>query len=116
VTKKDAMAKDLTNVHSKLDRLLQRMSKFEAQQATMQRRSDVQTRLMIQMLAEVSKMSHDVSQATREISQATREISQATREISQQTADLGTLVAETLRTVKQSDERITELLASSRKH
>jgi hypothetical protein len=96
------MAKNLTNVHSKLGRLLQRMSKFEAQQATMQRRSDVQTRLMIQMLAEVSKMSYDVSQVTREISQ--------------QTAGLGTLVAETLRTVKQSDRRIAELLASSRKH
>jgi methyl-accepting chemotaxis protein len=89
------MAKNLTNVHTKLDRILQRLSKLNEQTAAGFRRTDAQIRLMAQLVSEVSRMARDVSQ---------------------QTADVGTLVAETLRTVKRSDERIAELLASARQH
>jgi phosphoenolpyruvate carboxylase len=82
------MPKNMTNVHKKLDRVLQRLSKLDDQTAAGFRRTDAQIRLMAQLVTEVSRMANDVSMLT----------------------------AETLRTAKQTDERVARLLAASPQH
>jgi hypothetical protein len=77
------MPKHLTNVHSKLDRILPRLSALDEQQATGQRQSDAQIRLMTQMLGEITRMSADVALMANE---ARREAKEAKERVIDMTA------------------------------
>lgn len=96
------MAKNLTNVHNKLDRILQRMSKLDEQALTGQRRSEAQLRLMTQMLGEISRMARDSQQTLLRVAEIQ--------------ADVAMMANEARKEAKESNERVTELLAGARKH
>lgn len=96
------MAKNLTNVHTKLDRILQRMSKLDEQTLSGQRRSEAQLRLMTQMLGELSRMARDSQQTLLRVAEIQ--------------ADVAVMANEARREAKESNERIAEVLAGTRKH
>ena len=96
------MAKNLTNVHTKLDRILERLSKLDTQVMTDRRRSESHTALMTRLLGELSRMAHDSQRSLQRIA-----------EIQQ---DVALMANEARREAKESNERIAELLASSRRN
>jgi hypothetical protein len=96
------MAKNLTNVHSKLDRILQRMSKLDEQALTGQRRSEAQLRLMTQMLGEISRMARDSQQTLLRVAEIQ--------------ADVAVMANEARKEAKESNERIAEMVAGTRRH
>ncbi|MBI3799734.1 MAG: hypothetical protein HY268_22525 [Deltaproteobacteria bacterium] len=96
------MAKNLTNVHGKLDKILQRMSKLDEQTLSSQRRSEAQLRLMTQMLGELSRMARDSQQTLLRVAEIQ--------------ADVAVMANEARREAKESNERIAEVLAGARKH
>jgi hypothetical protein len=88
------MAKNLTNVHKKLDRLVQRLSAID----------------------ETQSLVRQIAQTNRYLSQIVNQNTALLREVSQQTRDIGTLAAEALRASRESAERTAEILAEVRKH
>ena len=96
------MAKNLTNIHGKLDRILERLSKLDTQTMTYQRRSDNQLRLIAQLLGEVSRMANDTAQAVARIAEIQ--------------GDIALMANEARKEAKEAKERISELSAGSRRH
>lgn len=96
------MAKNLTNIHGKLDRILERLSKLDTQTMTYQRRSDNQLRLIAQLLGEVSRMANDTAQAVTRIAEIQ--------------GDIALMANEARKEAKEAKERIIELSAGSRRH
>jgi hypothetical protein len=96
------MAKNLTNVHGKLDRILERLSKLDTQTMTYQRRSDNQLRLIAQLVGEVSRMANDTAQAVARIAEIQ--------------GDIALMANEARKEAKEAKERVIELSAGSRRH
>ena len=95
------MAKTLTNVHGKLDRILERLSKLDTQTMTYQRRSDNQLRLIAQLVGEVSRMANDAVHAVARIAEIQ--------------GDIALMANEARKEAKEARERISELSAGSRR-
>jgi hypothetical protein len=96
------MAKNLTNIHGKLDRILERLSKLDTQTMTYQRRSDNQLRLIAQLVGEVSRMANDTAQAVARIAEIQ--------------GDIALMANEARKEAKEAKERVIELSAGSRRH
>jgi hypothetical protein len=73
--------KNLTNIHSKLDRILDRLSALDTRVMTDTRRSDAQLRLMAQLVAEVQREAREHSLMTAEALKASRESAERTAQI-----------------------------------
>lgn len=72
------MTKNLTNVHSKLDKLLSRLSALETRPMTDSQCSGAQPRILAQLLAEVRRGARDLSAVTIEALKAARESAERT--------------------------------------
>lgn len=75
------MAKNMTNVHRKLDKILERLSTLDQQQMTERRRADAQLRMMAQLVSAVHREARDISALTVEALRASRESAERTAQI-----------------------------------
>lgn len=89
------MAKNMTNVHKKLDRILQRLSTLDERQLSERRRSDAQIRLLAQLVGAVQ---------------------QEVRVIHQEAQDMSAVMMEALKASRESAERTAAILSEIRKH
>jgi len=103
------MAKNLTNIHGKLDRILERLSKLDTQTMTYERRSANQTRLMTQMLGELVRIANATSLSVERTTQAVARIAEIQ-------GDIALMANEARREAKEAKERVIELSAGSRRH
>ncbi len=96
------MAKNLTNGHGKLDKILSRLSALDKQAETGQRQVNSQIRLMTQLLGEVARMARETSQAVQRISEIQE--------------DVAFMANEARKEAKEAKERVIELSIRSQRH
>ena len=75
------MAKNLTNLHKKLDRLTERLGALDTRVMTDQRRSEAQLRLMQQSVNAIASLQADIATLTQEALKASRESATRAAEI-----------------------------------
>ena len=95
------MAKNMTNVHKKLDRLIQKLGTLD-EIKNEQREIRLQTRYLAQMAG-----------ASVQLLQEAR---RATDRLAEMQSDIAVMAREALRESREANERIAELLATGRKH
>lgn len=93
------MAKNLTNLHKKLDQLTERLGALDTRTTTEQRRTNAQLRLMAQS---VNILGQIATESREEARQAAR--------------DIAYLVDEALKASRESAERTAQILAETRRH
>lgn len=103
------MAKNLTNIHGKLDRILKRLSKLDTQTLTYERRSANQTRLMTQMLGESVRIANATSLSVERTTEAVARIAEIQE-------DIALMANEARKEAKEAKERVIELSAGSCRH
>ena len=96
------MAKNLTNIHGKLDRILERLSKLDTQTMTDRRRSENQTRLMTQMLGVMSQSLNRIAEMQTNTLNVLH--------------DVAFMANEARKEAKEAKERVIELSSGSRRH
>lgn len=109
LTEGRTMAKNLTNVHGKLDKILSRLSALDKQAETGQRQVNSQIRLMTQLLGEVARMARETSQMARETSQAVQRLAEIQE-------DVAFMANEARKEAKEAKERVIELSVGSQRH
>jgi hypothetical protein len=75
------MAKNLTNIHRKLDRLTERLGALDTRVMTDARRAAAQMRLMQQSVNTIAALQADVATLTLEALKASRESAERTAQI-----------------------------------
>ncbi|MBI3245599.1 MAG: hypothetical protein HYZ50_03720 [Deltaproteobacteria bacterium] len=110
------MAKNLTNIHGKLDKILSRLSALDTRQISDTQRTNNQIRLMTQLLGEVARMARETSQMARETSLMARETSQAVRRLGEIQEDVAFMANEARKEAREAKERVIELSARSQRH
>jgi hypothetical protein len=102
------MAKNMSNVHKKLDRIMQKLGTLDDIKND-QREMRLQTRYLAQM----TNVSLQLLQESRQTTERIAEMVQRSQEIQ---ADIAVMAREALRESREANERIAELLAGTRKH
>lgn len=75
------MAKNLTNLHKKLDRITERLGALDTRVLTDQRRTEAQLRLMQQSVNAIASLQADIATLTHESLKASRESAERTAQI-----------------------------------
>lgn len=96
------MAKNLTNVHGKLDKILSRLSALDKRTETGQRQVNSQIRLMTQLLGEVARMARETSQGVQRLAEIQE--------------DVAFMANEARKEAREAKERVIELSARSQRH
>ena len=110
------MAKNLTNIHGKLDRILERLSKLDTQTMTYERRSANQTRLMTQMLGELVRIANATSLSVERTTEAVAKIAEMQANTQNILHDVAFMANEARKEAKEAKERVIELSSGSRRH
>ncbi len=110
------MATNQTNVHKKMDKILQKLATLEDNDKALAKQTNYLAQLVV-LAKQDSARQHQESMAVMAgISQTLKEVSQTTKEVSQNTKDIALLTVEALRLGRETSERVAEILGKNRKH
>lgn len=103
------MATNQTNVHKKIDKLMQKLETLEDNDKAIAKQTNYLAQLVV-LAKQDSVRQHQESLAIM------TGISETLKEVSQNTKDIALLTAEALRLGRETSERVAQLLGSSQKH
>jgi hypothetical protein len=109
------MAKNMSNIHKKLDRIMQKLGALD-EIKNEQREMRLQTRYLAQMVNVSMQLLQETRHTTERMATGLTDIAAMLQRSNEIQADIAVMAQEARRAAQESNERIAELLAGTRKH